>query len=154
VPGSLRGDARAGARLWLDSYRDLWKQQQATRTKLDRFQKKVKVIGTRRTVRATTPTRIRKYSFAFTGGIDNWPRELKLYPTIARYGGNVIEYEGIRKADCLVHGDLRSGRETTRKLRVARQDGIEVISQGDFFRILDNEMRLRKRNRSDRTTRR
>jgi len=140
--------------LWRESYRELWKQQRAARMKIDRLQNGVKLIRTRRAVRTTAPTRIREHSFAFTGGIAGWPRELKLYPTVKKYGGNVLEVEGLKKAECLVHGDIRGGRQTTRKLRAARRDGIDIISQSDFFRILTNEMRLRKRNRPVRSTQR
>jgi HKD family nuclease len=148
------GRAKQIDTMWLDSYRELWKQQRAARMKLDRLQKKAKFIRTRPAVRATVPSRIRKHSFAFTGRIAGWPRESTLYPIIEQYGGNVNEFEGLNKAECLVHGDIRGGTQTTRKLRAARRDGIDIISQSDFFRILDNEKRLRKRNRPARSTRR
>ena len=142
------GRARPIDTSWLDAYRDIWKQQRAMRLKLDRLQKKTKAIRTRRTVSTTVPTRIREHAFAFTGGIAGWPRELKLYPTIKRYGGTVVEIEGLNKAECLVHGDRRGGRKTTRKLRAARHAGIDIINESDFFRILANEIRMRNRNRT------
>ena len=142
------GRARPIDTSWLDAYRDIWKQQRAMRSKLDRLQKKTKAIRTRRTVRTTVPTRVREHAFAFTGGIAGWPRELKLYPTIKRYGGTVVEIEGLNKTECLVHRDRRGGRKTTRKLRAARHAGIDIINESDFFRILANEIRLRNRNRT------
>jgi HKD family nuclease len=140
--------------MWLDSYRDLWKQQRAARMKLDRLQTKAKVIRMRRAVRTTVPTRLRNHSFAFTGRIADWPRVSMLYPTIEQYGGMVKEFEGLSKAECLVHGDIRGGTRTTRKLRTARRNGIDIISESDFFRILDNEKHLSKRKRPARLTRR
>jgi hypothetical protein len=139
---------------WLDAYRELWEQQREVRRKFDRIQEKMKVIRARRTVTTTAPTRIRQHQFAFTGGIAGWPREAKLYPTVRRLGGEVIEIEGLQKAECLVHGDTRHGRQTTRKLRAARREGIDIISETEFFRILDNEKRLRKRSRPARSGRR
>jgi HKD family nuclease len=139
---------------WLDAYRELWKQQRAAQRKLDRLQKKVKAIRVRRAVRTTIPTRIQKHSFAFTGGIAGWPRTSTLYPTIRHYGGEVKEFEGLNKAECLVHGDTRNDRQTTRKLRAARHHGIEIISESDFFEILDKEKRLRKRTRPGRSMQR
>jgi hypothetical protein len=139
--------------MWLESYRELWKLQQAARTKLDRLLKKTKTIRTRSTARTTAPTRILNHSFAFTGRIPDWLRESKLYPTIKDYGGTVKEFEGLNKAECLVHGDIPGGQDSTRKLRAARRDGIEIISQSEFFRILDNERRLRKRKRLARSAR-
>jgi HKD family nuclease len=146
------GRAKDIGETWLDSYRLLWKQQRAVRMKLDRLQRKAKGIRTRRPVTTMVPTRIREHSFAFTGRIAGWLREAKLYPTIRRYGGTVKEYAGLNKAECLVHGDIPGGKDSTRKLRAARRDGIEVISQSEFFRILDNEQRLRKKLRLARTT--
>jgi NAD-dependent DNA ligase len=142
------GRARYIDASWLDAYRAIWKQQRATRLKLDRIQKKTKALRTRSTVNTTVPTRIRDHAFAFTGGIVGWPRELKLYPAIKRYGGTVVEIEGLNKAERLVHGDRRGGRKTTRKLQAARHAGIDIINESDFFRILANEIRLRNRNRT------
>ena len=42
------------------------------------------------------PNRIRGESFAFTGRIDGWPRQRKLYPTIKRLGGR----EGLNARAC------------------------------------------------------
>jgi HKD family nuclease len=148
------GRARQIDKAWLDSYRELWKLQRTARMKLDRIQKKVKAIRTRRAVKTTVPTRIQKHSFAFTGGIYGWPRQSILYPTIKQYGGEVREFGGLNEAECLVHGDTRNDRQTTRKLREARRAGIDIISESDFFRILNNEKRLRKRDRRARPTRR
>jgi hypothetical protein len=53
----------------------------------------------------------------------------------------------MKKADCLVHGDILGGLQSTRKLRVARLERIEVISQSDFFQILDREKHLRRSQR-------
>lgn len=136
------------------SYRELWKQQQAARTRLDRLLRKTKAIRTRSAARTTVPTRILNHSFAFTGKIPDWVRESKLYPTIKGYGGTVKEFEGLNYAECLVHGDIPGGKDSTRKLRAARRDGIEIINQSEFFRILDNERRLRRRKRIARSARR
>jgi len=40
------------------------------------------------------------------------------------------------------------GEKTARKLPVARHAGIDIINEGDFFRVLANEIRLRNRNRT------
>lgn len=146
------GRAKDIGKAWLDSYRLLWKQQRAARMKLDRLQKKAKGIRTRRPLKTKVPTRIRGHSFAFTGRIAGWLWEWELYSTIRKYGGTVKEFEGLSKAECLVHGDIPGGADSTRKLRAARRDGIEIISQSEFFRILDNEERLRRRKRPTRTT--
>jgi HKD family nuclease len=140
--------------LWLDSYRELWKQQRDAWIRLNRLQEKARLIRTRSTVKTTAPTRILDHSFAFTGGIADWPRQSKLYPTVERYGGSVIEAAGVKKADCLVHGDILGDRKTTRKLRAARRGGVDVINQSEFFRILENEKRLRGRKRPHRSARR
>jgi NAD-dependent DNA ligase len=137
---------------WLDVYREQWKRQQTARIRLDRLRARARSIRTRVAAKPTAPTRIRGHAFAFTGGIAEWPRQLKLYPTVKRYDGRVIEAEGIRNADCLVHGDILGGQKTTRKLRWARSQGIEIISQGEFFQILENEMRLRRPNKKARST--
>ena len=142
------GRAKRIDALWLDSYRDLWKKLRAAERRLDHLQNKLKHLRTIRPGRTTVPTRILARSFAFTGGIEAWPRDKVLYPTIKRYGGNVVEIEGLKKAECLVHVDIRYGRKTTRKLRAARRAGIEIISQSDFFRVLENERHLRKRHRN------
>lgn len=138
---------------WLDGYRDLWKELCAARKNLGHLQNKVKRLRALRTGKPTVPSRILAHSFAFTGGIEEWPRDAVLYPAIKQFGGSVVEIEGLKKAECLVHGDIRYGRKTTRKLRAARRAGIEIISQSDFFGILDNERRLRKQARRVSSTR-
>ena len=97
------GRAKQIDRFWLDAYTTQWKLQQATRLKLGRLQQKVKSIQGRRAVKTTAPSRIRGHAFAFTGRIDSWPRESKLYPVIKKYDGEIIEFGSIGNADCLVH---------------------------------------------------
>ena len=77
----------------------------------------------------------------FTGKIPDWPRERRLYPEIRSYGGSVAHYGGMQSAECLVDGDICL-KETTLKRARARELGIELISQSEFFSILEAEKRL------------
>jgi HKD family nuclease len=140
------GRAKQIDQAWLKTYAKNWQKQQAARKRLLHLQEMVRSIRTRDALRTPVPRRIRGHSFAFSGGIADWPRLAKLYPTITHYGGRVVEFEGMRRAECLVHGDTREGPKTTRKLSAARREGIEVISQTEFLEILENEKLLRKRN--------
>lgn len=75
--------------------------------------------------------------FAFTGRIPGWPREARLYPTIADMDGHVVaRAEHIDQADCLVQGILQGDREETHKLRGARQKGIGIIGMHQFLKML------------------
>ena len=91
------------------------------------------------------PNRIKGAVFAFTGAIKDWPRVRKLYPLIRRNGGEVVHRAGgLRKAHCLVHGDIYGSRKTTQKLGFARKNGIPVISEDAFFGIVRRERHIRK----------
>lgn len=139
------GRAKEIDRRWLRDYERIWKEHQAMQKRMDRLREKIRSLGPRNAAKGATPDRIRGITFAFTGAIPDNPREATLYPRVRGYGGEVVEIEGINKANCLVHGDVLSGQQTTRKLRAARSRNIPVINQTEFFEILEREKRLRRR---------
>ena len=69
---------------WLDLYRQHWARRLRALKEITSLVPKPK-----RHAADEPPNRIRGESFAFTGRIDGWPRQRKLYPTIKRLGGRV-----------------------------------------------------------------
>ena len=61
---------------------------------------------------------------------------------VKKYGGKIAETaRGTRSADCLVHGEIFGGKETTEKIKTARELGIPIINESDFFKLVDREGR-------------
>ena len=140
------GHARAISEKWLSRYRAEFvlrdKAVKALRKARDRVRRlRGKAISGRQ-----TPTRIRGFKFAFTGKIQDWPRDAILYPSVRCLGGEIAEKaDSMARADCLVHADILGGRESTQKLGVAAQRDIPVITEDEFFRLIKRELGLRKK---------
>jgi NAD-dependent DNA ligase len=130
---------------WLKEYRRLWKERQRQLLADRRMRDQVRAIQGRDQIRKQ-PRRIKGHSFVFTGKIDGWPREARLYPQVRGFGGNVgVGPTSVSSADCLVHGEVLGGRKSTRKLQEARRQGVAIITEEDFMRILQSEKQSRRR---------
>ena len=131
---------------WLAQYRKLW----AARKAADRTNKshRLRIVSIRSSKRPRElPNRIRGFGFAFTGKIQDWPRERRLYPLIRRYRGLVApKAASLGGADCLVHGDVLGGRKSTEKLREARNRGLPIVSEEEFWTLVEKEKRKRRRS--------
>ena len=135
---------------WLEPYFKEWVKRKKLLDKLRQLPPKNRARAHTNIEKVDTPKRISGYRFAFTGGIPDWPRAKMLYPCVRKLGGRIIEAEHITSADCLVHGEVMSGRKTTRKLRGARQNKIPVIPQEEFMALVAKERALRKRGQHTR----
>lgn len=132
---------------WLSRYRRLWAERNAAKKTFYALRRKVRSIGSKRTDNRV-PARIMGSIFAFTGKIDEFPRKGVLYPMIRKYKGDFRDSEkGMGRVNCLVHAEILGGRESTQKLERARELRIPIISQEEFFRMVDREVHLRKRNK-------
>jgi hypothetical protein len=130
---------------WLRGYRQVWLERQKVVNRLRAARSKVRRIGTKAETEQSPPRRIRGHVFAFTGRIADWPRETKLYPRVKRLGGQIAPYaDGMGQAHCLVHADILGGRKSTRKLLRARELSLPVITEEEFFVIMERERRQRK----------
>lgn len=118
---------------WLDEYEGTWpaRNEAIEREKEARLRSR----ALDRPPKAT-PTRIAGKTFAFTGKISAWPRR-RLYPYIARLNGNIVQNAArITSAQCLVHGEILGGRTSTKKLVRARSEGIPIITEEHFLKLL------------------
>ena len=131
---------------WLASYGDIYKERRRMEDALRRARERIRKIDKAKSLNDVVPKRIPTHSFAFTGWIRGWKRELELYPEVRRLGGKVVRrFSGIKNAECLVEGDLRE-RKTTRKLREADRLGIPRIDQDRFLTLLKRERRMKSRS--------
>jgi HKD family nuclease len=138
------GRARNVSEAWLEQYRAYWAQRKKLIEALRRVREKIRRLRARPTSRKPVPKRVRGHTFAFTGKITDWPRERRLYPLVNRLKGTVVKHaKGIVRVDCLVHGDILGRKKTTRKLCTARQNGVPIIQEEEFFMIVKRE-RLRR----------
>ncbi len=140
----LFGDVAATPidRKWLGDYRKIWNEHRPLQKRLVALQRKARSIPAHMT---SIPDRIYGNVFAFTGKIQNYPREAVLYPLVTKYGGQFVEIGKIQKANCLVRADTPSSRQKTRKLVEARNRNIAQINEGKFLSLLNKEKRLRQR---------
>jgi HKD family nuclease len=136
------GHARIIDGPWLDQYRQNFRLRLQAERALERARLRVlRQRATRRHARSL-PKRIRGHRFAFTGKIDDWPRDDRLYPFVRRHGGEIAYKAGsLESADCLVHGQILGGRKTTRKLAAAEKHQVPIISDEEFFEIAKREKR-------------
>jgi HKD family nuclease len=136
---------------WMSAYQSVWLLRREAAAAMKKIRARAIRIR-RREPGERIPARIRQHTFAFTGGLrGDWYRQRKLYPCILGHGGHVIDsVDSMGRADCLVHADSLGGSRTTRKLAAARERGIPVISEDQFFRILAKEERLSRRRGSRR----
>jgi NAD-dependent DNA ligase len=140
----LGGYARRIDDLWFSNYLRWWKERKKAEKKLQKIREKVRKLPAKRVLPKSLPKRINDEVFAFTGKIEDWPREPRLYPTVRKLGGRIATAaKSIKSAACLVHGEILQGKKTTKKLRGARDYGIPIISEDEFFQILSYEKRLR-----------
>jgi HKD family nuclease len=131
---------------WFDNYLKWWKEREKAERKLQQLREKVRKLPAKRRFVKTLPKRIKGFAFAFTGRIDEWPRERKLYPTVRRLGGQIVfSADSITNADCLVHGEILAPRKDTKKLRGAIQNNIPRITEEEFLKILEHEQKQRRR---------
>jgi HKD family nuclease len=136
------GHARVITEPWLAVYRRLWKEREEQQEAAQRSRDRVRSIPPERG--RSVPKRIKGEKFVFTGGIAGWPRERRLYPRVRGLGGVVGLHPGaVRTAACLVHGNRLEGKRATRKLRAARKLRVPIISEDEFFGILDRAERRR-----------
>src|SRR5262249_10499028 len=140
------GHSKSVDHRWLEQYRQLWTQRNKAIRVLSKLREKVRRLKLTLPSKRPPPKRIKGHVFPFTGAICNWPREQKLYPSIRKLGGMIATTaKTVLGADCLVHGDILGGKTSTRKLEYVTQSEIPVITEDDFFKILKNEHRLRKK---------
>jgi HKD family nuclease len=131
--------------IWFDNYLKWWKERARAERRLRQIRERIRKLPAKRTLPKTLPKRIKGSVLAFTGKIDGWPREARLYPTIRRFGGRIVlKADSIKSADCLVHGQILLRNQTTKKLGGARRYNIPTITEDEFFDILANEKRLRR----------
>jgi HKD family nuclease len=130
---------------WFDNYLKWWKEREKAERKLQQIREKVRKLPAKRRFAKTLPKRIKGFAFAFTGKIYEWPRKRILYPTVRRFGGKIVlDARAIENADCLVHGEILGSRKDTKKLRGARQNGIPIITEEEFFVIFEREKKQRR----------
>jgi len=140
------GRAKQIGERWLATYRDIFAERQRSEAAVRKLRQRVRKLEETAPVTKPIPRRIAGHSFAFTGKIPEWPRLKMLYPTIRRLRGTPsTNVSGIKSAECLAHGDIMGGRNSTRKRREARRLGVEVINQDQFLTILEREEGLQRR---------
>jgi HKD family nuclease len=132
---------------WIADYREEWSRRKKLLDRIRRLRQKSQAIARKRVAKSDFPKRIKGYRLAFTGGIPEWPRHSRLYPLVKRLGGELVEAEQISNANCLIHAELMGGRKTTRKLRGARRFSIPIITEEDFWSLIQKENALRARER-------
>ncbi len=132
---------------WIADYRKEWRLRKNLLDKLHKLRKKTQAIVRKVALGSRLPKRISGERLSFTGRINDWPRDDKLYPLVRRLGGELVEAEGISKADFLIHAEIMGGRKTTAKLLGARKFGIPVITEEDFWRLIRKEKSVRARSR-------
>jgi NAD-dependent DNA ligase len=128
---------------WLDKYTGLWTSRSKLVLGLRKAREKARRLAVKSPTGKEVLRRVKGTCFVFTGKIENWPRERRLYPKILSYRGRVVS---TTKADYLVQGEL-GDRKTTRKLQVARKWGIPIITEEQFLSVLKREKRRRLRKR-------
>lgn len=95
---------------WLAEYRQHWKRRKAI---LKREEHLRATAAAHAKPAVAAPRRIAGHRIAFTGKIENWPRDRKLYPEVRRQHGEVVlSADEIGSADYLVHGEILGGRKT------------------------------------------
>lgn len=130
----LGGYSRRIDDYWFDNYLAWWKEREKAERRLWVIRERVRKIKARRKLPEPLPRRLKESVLAFTGKIEDWPRDGKLYLAVRRRGGKIVtNANSIRTVDFLVHGAIQGGRRTTRKLRGARRYGIPTISEDEFF---------------------
>jgi HKD family nuclease len=130
---------------WFDNYLVWWREREKAERKLWTIRERVRKITSKPELSKVLPRRIKGSVLAFTGKIEDWPREARLYPAVRRRGAKIVtDARSMRSADCLVHGEIQGGRNTTRKLRGARQYKIPIISEEEFFTIFNKHKRQRR----------
>ena len=132
-------------REWLADYRDDWLLRRKLFDRLEKLRRRGQSRSHRNVQKSRFPKRIKDTLLAFTGGIRDWPRKPRLYPLVRRLGGWPVEVESVSRADGLIHAEFSGGRKTTRKLRSARKFQIPIMTEEDFWGLVQNEKRLRKR---------
>lgn len=121
---------------WLKRYRAAFEIRRKALAALARARLKARQLGAIRPSSKPVPSRVRGYTFAFTGRIKDWPRDEKLYPYVRRLGGDIADRSGsIGRAHCLIHGDILGGRKSTRKLDAAAELQIPIINEEEFFAL-------------------
>lgn len=127
---------------WLERYRTTFDSRKKALQALRRSREKVRRLRLTRPNGRPLPKRLLGFTFAFTRGIAEWPRDEKLYPLVRSLGGEVAERpSAIRRADCLVHGNVLRGQQSTQKLDAAIEHGIPIITDEEFFNIVRAEKR-------------
>jgi HKD family nuclease len=140
------GHARKIDAAWLDRYQSNFQLRVKAMKWLEKARNRVRRLRAKRTQSRPVPSQIRGFKFGFTGKIEDWPREKRLYPFVRRRGGEVAnKASSLRSADCLVHGQILGGRKSTRKLAAAESHQIPVIPDEEFFEIAEREAKKRSR---------
>jgi HKD family nuclease len=141
----LGGYSRRIDDFWFDNYLVWWREREKAERKLWTIRERIRKITAKRELSKVLRRRIKDSVLAFTGKIEDWPRDARLYPAVRRLGGKIItDASSIRSADFLVHGAIPGGWKTTRKLRGARQHNIPIISEEDFFAIFNKHKAQRR----------
>ncbi len=137
---------------WLAEYRRRWLKRKAA---LERDERLRRASTVREKPVSSAPRVIADHRFAFTGKVEGWPRERKLYPTLRRLGGEIASSaDRVASADCLVHAEIPGGRVTTNKLKRARRFKMPIITEEQFLRILERDLRRSRQARSRSSARR
>jgi HKD family nuclease len=131
---------------WLVKYREVYRRRDKALRALKLMRDKTRRLRAKRPQSTPAPPRVRGHTFAFTGTISGWPRDRELYPLVRRLGGDVADKAGsMGRANCLVHGNILGGAKSTRKLEVAERRQLPVITDEEFFKIVERERRKRLR---------
>ena len=140
------GHARRIDATWLDRYEANFQLRAKAMKSLAKARNRVRRLRAKRTQSRPIPWRIRGFKFGFTGKIEEWPREKRLYPFVRRRGGEIASTaSSLKSADCLVHGQILGGRKSTRKLAAAENHQIPVIPDEEFFEIAKRERKKKTR---------
>ena len=107
---------------WLRKYTKSYKKSEKIFKQLKRWNDTWKEPKQRLTINGK--------KFAFTGKIEEWPRETELYPKVRELGG-LINMRRAIGVDYLIQGSI-IGKESTQKLEYANEHGIQIID-GDVF---------------------
>ena len=140
------GHARKIDAAWLDRYRASFQLRAKAMKVLEKARNRVLRLAAKRTQAKPVPRRIRGFKFGFTGKIEGWPRESRLYPFVRRRGGEIADKAvALGSADCLIHGEILGGRKSTKKLEAAENYQIPVISDEEFFKIAERGRKKKAR---------
>ena len=131
---------------WLQHYRAVWKERRESEKKWRRDRERVQRLNLKFLDKKAPLRGVEGLAFCFTGRIEGWHREQRVYPAVrALHGRIVTRARDIRSANYLVHGGILGGEKTTRKLAEARRNNIPIIGVDQFLQALYREAKRQRR---------